>query len=60
MLKSIRPADPVAEKTALDAFNERIATDLSSDIIVQYANALRERYPVEVDRRAVDNLFLQN
>ena len=60
VLKSIRPADPVAEKTALDAFNERIATDLSSDIIVQYANALRERYPVEVDRRAVDNLFLQN
>lgn len=60
VLREIRPADPVAEKAAYDAFNERIATDLSSDIIVQYANALRQRYPVEIDQRAVDNLFLQN
>ncbi|MDA0664779.1 MAG: peptidyl-prolyl cis-trans isomerase [Proteobacteria bacterium] len=60
VLKTVKPADPVAEKAAYDAFNERIATDLSSDIVVQYANALRERYPVEIDQRAIDNLFLRN
>ena len=60
VLKEIRAADATADKTARDAFAETLATDTTSDLVVQYANALRQKYTVEVNRTAIDNLFLQN
>ena len=60
VLKEIRKADPMADKTARDALGKRLANDMTSDIIVQYTNALRRQHAVEINQRALDNLFLQN
>lgn len=60
VLKEIRKADPVGDKTARDALADRLIHQMSNDIIVQYNNALRRRHSVGIDQRALDNLFLQN
>jgi peptidyl-prolyl cis-trans isomerase D len=60
VLKEIRKADPIADKKARETLGIRLADDMTSDIIVQYNNALRSRHVVEVNQRALDNLFLQN
>ena len=60
VLKQIRNADPVADKAARDTLGDRLVNDMTSDIIVQYTNALRYRHQVEVNQRTLDNLFLQN
>ena len=60
ILKKIRQADPVTDKKTRDALADRLIDDMAGDLIVQYNNALRRRHVVEVNQRALDNLFLQN
>ena len=60
ILKKIRKADPVVDKKTRDALADRLIDDMAGDLIVQYNNALRRRHAVEVNQRALDNLFLQN
>ncbi len=59
-LKHIRKADPVTDKKARDTLGDRLVSDMAGDLIVQFNNALRRRHIVEVNQRALDNLFLQN
>lgn len=53
-LKEIIPADP--EKNQADAANleEQLRTALTTDAISQYLASLRRRYPVEINRTALD------
>ncbi len=60
VLKKIRQADPVADKKARETLSGQLANDVTNDIIVQYNNALRRRYAIEINQRALDTLFLQN
>jgi peptidyl-prolyl cis-trans isomerase D len=60
VLKEIRPADATADKKEYDAIVERLKEDTASDIVVQYAGALREAYSVKINQAAIDALFVQN
>ena len=56
-LAEVRPANPSADKDALEALREETEERLRLDLLDQYAEALRDRFPVTIDRRAVDGLF---
>jgi len=56
-LKEVRPANPSADKDALDALRQQLTQAMRSDLMVQYAGALRERYAVTTDKRAAEQLF---
>ncbi len=56
-LKEVRAADPAADKDGLEALRARITDSVRSDLLVQLAGALRNRFPVTVNRRVFDDLF---
>jgi len=56
-LKKITTANPTADKAGLDDVSNRIGESLNSDIIVQLAGALRNRFGANVNRKALNNLF---
>jgi peptidyl-prolyl cis-trans isomerase D len=55
-LKEIIPADP--EKNKADARNleDQLAAALATDALSQYLASLRQRYPVEINRTALDSI----
>lgn len=56
-LKEVRPANPSADKDEFEAMRQQLARAMRSDLMVQYAGALRERYTVTTDKRAAEQLF---
>ena len=56
-LKEIVAANPAADKAGLDEVSKQIGESLDSDIFVQLAGALRNRFGTDVNRRALNNLF---
>ncbi|WP_353859140.1 SurA N-terminal domain-containing protein [Azospirillum formosense] len=56
-LKEIIPADPAASDATLATVESTVAQGLESDIMAQFGNALRNRYPVEVHRNRIDQFF---
>ncbi|GAA4250488.1 peptidylprolyl isomerase [Azospirillum formosense] len=56
-LKEIIPADPAASDATLATVESTVAQGLESDIMAQFGNALRDRYPVEVHRNRIDQFF---
>ncbi|MDP6788733.1 MAG: SurA N-terminal domain-containing protein [Rhodospirillales bacterium] len=56
-LKEVRPANPSADKDGLEAMRQQLTRAMRSDLLVQYAGALRERYSVTTDKRAAEQLF---
>jgi hypothetical protein len=53
-------SDPEKDKAALEATQNGVLRGMSSDIIVQYNNALRDRHTVEINQRVVDGLIASN
>ncbi len=56
-LTDVRAADPGADKDGMEALRQQLLQSLQGDIMVQYAGALRQRYPVVVNQRLMDDLF---
>ena len=56
-LKEVRPANPSADKDGFEAMRQQLTRAMRSDLMVQYAGALRERYAVTTDKRAAEQLF---
>ncbi|MFQ5763331.1 MAG: peptidyl-prolyl cis-trans isomerase [Rhodospirillales bacterium] len=56
-LEKIIPADPSADRDARLALAGEIGDAVETDILVQLAVALRDRYGVTIHRRAVNELF---
>jgi peptidyl-prolyl cis-trans isomerase D len=52
--------DPRKDKAALDATRNGVLRGMTSDIVVQYNNALRSRHSVEINQRVMDSLFAAN
>jgi peptidyl-prolyl cis-trans isomerase D len=50
-------ADPSAAPDELKALADDLQASLETDILVQYLNALRQRYPVETNAQVMDALF---
>lgn len=64
-LKSIEPVDPVAATSgdaaeALAATRNAVAQSLSADLLAQFGEALRQRYPVVIHRNRINQFFAEN
>jgi peptidyl-prolyl cis-trans isomerase D len=56
-LKEIVPAVPSSDPEGMKSIKTELQRSLENEAAAQYRNALRSRYPVAIDRAAVDALF---
>jgi hypothetical protein len=54
---NIIEADPSAAPDAVEALADDLQASIGTDILVQYLNALRQRYPVVTNPQVMDALF---
>jgi peptidyl-prolyl cis-trans isomerase D len=54
----VLPADPAADQAGVQQLRAELAAGMRDDVLRQFEMALRERYPVEIDDRALDTLLL--
>lgn len=53
-LVEIIPADPASDKSGADEIAQEIRGSIAGDIIAEFTTALRARYPVSVNAKALD------
>jgi peptidyl-prolyl cis-trans isomerase D len=56
-LTEVRPAKPAQNAEAVAALKEQLRQGLRSDVLAQYANALRQRYDVQVNQQLLDRIL---
>jgi peptidyl-prolyl cis-trans isomerase D len=56
-LKEVIPAVPAADAEGLKSVEAELQRAIANDTVASYQNALRRRYPVEIDRNALQTLF---
>ena len=56
-VKDIKPANPVIDKKGLDQLKNQLSSNISNDITIQLANALRGKLGVTINRSAVDAAY---
>ena len=56
-VKEVMAADPYADADGLAAHRKRLEETMRTDLVAQLAGALRERYPVTVNRDALERIF---
>ncbi|HEX6102025.1 MAG TPA: peptidyl-prolyl cis-trans isomerase [Alphaproteobacteria bacterium] len=56
-LKEVVPAVPAADAEGMKSLEAELSRTLSTDLAFAYQNALRQRYPVEIDQDALQTLF---
>ena len=56
-VKDIRAAEPSSNKEAYDRVRDQIQEAMGDDVLSQFSTALRDRFPVSIDRGALDRLF---
>ena len=59
-LKEIIPADPKKNKADAENLKTQLRSALTTDAISQYLVSLRQRYPVEINRAALDYIAGRN
>lgn len=52
-IKEIMPSDPKTAKADRKRIGDQLVQGIRSDLMAQFASALRSRYPVEINRKAV-------
>jgi hypothetical protein len=50
-------ADPAAAPDEVEALADDLQASIGTDILVQYLNELRQRYPVAINPQVMDALF---
>jgi peptidyl-prolyl cis-trans isomerase D len=56
-LKEVRAAHPASDPEGVVALYNELSQSLREDVLAQLAGALRKRFPVTVNRQAIDQLF---
>jgi peptidyl-prolyl cis-trans isomerase D len=56
-VKSVEPADPSKDADAVQRLSQQLVPNLREDLLQQFDQAMRKRYPVSVDQAAVDRAF---
>ena len=56
-LKEIQPAKPAENADAVAQLRDRLRQGMRSDALAQFANALRNRYDVQVNRQVLDQIL---
>ncbi|HYH20619.1 MAG TPA: peptidyl-prolyl cis-trans isomerase [Azospirillum sp.] len=59
-LKEVIAADPAAPDAPLGAVEDTVLRGVEGDIMTQFAEALRQQYPVEVHRALIDQMYPVN
>lgn len=55
--KEVKSANPLSDSKGVKAVSDRLRQVMAVDFLAQYTNALRDRYPVEIDQAAVEDMF---
>jgi peptidyl-prolyl cis-trans isomerase D len=58
-LKEVRSANPAENPQAVEQLRQRTRQGLTSDVLAQFANALRNSYEVQVNQQALDRILDQ-
>ena len=56
-LTEIKPAQPSADKKAVDATRDSLRQGIASDLLEQFTGALRQRYSVDIKRKTIESRF---
>ena len=56
-LTEVKPAQPSSDKKTVDATRDSLRQGIASDLLEQFAGALRQRYAVEVKRKTIESRF---
>ncbi|MGH7186518.1 MAG: peptidylprolyl isomerase, partial [Pseudomonadota bacterium] len=56
-LKEVIAAVPAADPAGMKSVEAELARALGNEAVVDYQNALRQRYPVVIDQDALQTLF---
>ncbi|MFD1625854.1 peptidylprolyl isomerase [Azospirillum griseum] len=59
-LREVIAADPSAADAALGPVETSVNQGIESDLMAQFGNALRARYPVQIHRQRIDQFFAAN
>jgi peptidyl-prolyl cis-trans isomerase D len=59
-LREVIAADPTAPDAALGPLETNVNQGLESDLMAEFVNALRVRYPVQIHRQRIDQFFAAN
>jgi peptidyl-prolyl cis-trans isomerase D len=55
--KEVTAANPLSDSKGVKSVSDRLRQAMASDLLTQFTNALRDRYPVEIDQAAVEDMF---
>lgn len=56
-VKQVIPADPVADKATVTDLEQRLTLGFRDDVLAQYAEALRGRFAVSINRAALERIY---
>ena len=56
-LKEVRASYPTSDPAGVEALGKELSRSLREDVLAQLAGALQKRFPVTVNRQAIDQLF---
>lgn len=56
-LKAVQPADPAADQAGVNSLGAELSEGLANDLVVQFGEALRDRFGVKIHPQAVEGLF---
>jgi peptidyl-prolyl cis-trans isomerase D len=56
-LREIQPADPEKDKDAVAQLSRELGTTMGNDTFTEYEQALRRRYPVDINQSKLDQLL---
>ena len=56
-LKEIKRADPFADKNTVEALKNSLLQGMRQDLQAQYAESLGQRFPINVNNIALEQLF---
>jgi peptidyl-prolyl cis-trans isomerase D len=59
-LAEVQSADPAAAETQVAQLRQSVQQAMAGDLLAQFTEALRQRYPVSVHQSTVDTLFQRN
>ncbi len=59
-LREVIPADPAAPDASFGPLETSVNQGVESDLMAQFGNALRVRYPVQIHRQRIDQFFAAN
>ncbi len=57
VVREVKGANPLSDSAGVKSVTDRLRQAMASDLLAQFTNALRDRYPVEIDQAAVEDMF---